>query len=293
MQHQHKPTIAVVMTCFNRRDKTIRCLEHLFRQDESIPFALDVVLVDDASTDGTAAAVRDRFPGVHLLIGTGNLYWNRGMRVAFGWALERRFDFYLWLNDDTLLYPHALTTLLRCATAAGYKDALITGSTADEITGRHSYGGARWKGGWRRELVAVEPHPELPLPCDTTNGNCTLIPDSVAQALGNLDPVFHHSFGDMDYGLRAKKAGFGLFVAPGFLGTCSDNPRTGTWRDRGSSLRERWAHLNSVKGSPFPEWRVYCRRHLGWMWPLYAVSPYAKTLLTSFTGGPRGARTAP
>ncbi len=288
-----KPSVAVVMTCFNRREKTLLCLQHLFCQEESIPFALTVVLVDDASTDGTAAAVEDRFPAVHLLRGSGDLYWNRGMRMAFGWALERRFDFYVWLNDDTLLHPDAISTLLGSFAAANTAGAIITGSTADAVTGRRSYGGACWRKGWRRELIAIEPHPETLLPCDTMNGNCTLIPAVVARTLGNLDPIFHHSFGDLDYGFRAKAAGFALFLAPGFVGTCSDNPRNGTWRDGASSLRKRWAHLNSVKGSPFPEWQVYCRRHLGWLWPLYAISPYVKTVLTSLPGGRREAHTAP
>ncbi len=292
MAPEHKPSVAVVMTCFNRRDKTIRCLEHLFGQGNSMPCTLTVVLVDDASTDGTAGAVQARFPAVHLLAGTGDLYWNRGMRMAFGWALERGFDFYLWLNDDTLLRPDALATLLGSFYTAADVNAVITGSTADDVTGKRSYGGARWKRGWRRELAAIEPDREVLLPCDTVNGNCTLIPNCVAQTLGNLDPVFHHSFGDLDYGFRAKTAGFPLFVAPGFIATCSDNTRAGTWRDNGSSLRQRWAHLNSVKGSPFHEWQVYCRRHLGWMWPLYTVSPYVKTIVSSFANALRGARTA-
>lgn len=280
------------MTCFNRRDKTLCCLEHLFSEQQHTRLDFTVVLVDDGSTDGTSAAVRSRFPSVHLIAGTGSLYWNRGMRVAFDWALQREYDFYLWLNDDTLLLEGALTTMLRSFTRAAEQGltAVVTGSTSNPTSGKRTYGGMRWKQGWRRELAPVEPHPEASLPCDTMNGNCTLIPHRIAQAVGNLDPAFQHSFGDLDYGFRVRTAGFHILVAPGFVATCSDNSKSGTWRDSNASLRKRWAHLTSAKGSPFAEWCLYCQRHLGWMWPLYTVSPYLKTLLSSFAVDNRGAQ---
>src|SRR5579875_4150500 len=93
----HKPSVAVLMTCFNRREQTLRCLQHLFAQTALTQISLHVVLLDDASTDGTAEAVREAFPDVQLMRGTGQLYWNRGMRMAFAEALRRGFDFYLWL----------------------------------------------------------------------------------------------------------------------------------------------------------------------------------------------------
>ncbi|MBU2135728.1 MAG: glycosyltransferase [Alphaproteobacteria bacterium] len=53
--------IAVVMACYNRRDTTLRCLRSLFAQLEPT-VSLDVYLLDDASSDGTGAAVRAEFP---------------------------------------------------------------------------------------------------------------------------------------------------------------------------------------------------------------------------------------
>ena len=292
MSNENRPDIAVLLTCHNRRDQTLRCLQSVFAQGgaETL-FTLTVVLVDDGSTDGTAEAVRARFPAVHVIAGTGHLYWNRGMRVAFRWALARSFDFYLWINDHTQLRPAALSTLLSASHESAMQGtpAIITGSTCDPLSGRRTYGGLRWGRGWRRELIAAGPHATDLVPCDTMNGNCTLIPDRVAQVVGNLDSAFQHSFGDLDYGFRARTAGFPIYVAPDFLGECSDNSRAGTWRDRDASLRKRWTHLTSAKGSPPAEWALYCCRHLGVLWPLYALSPYVKTLVTSVPGRPNRA----
>ena len=278
------PSIAVLIACFNRRDHTLKCLEMLTAQRTEEPRSVQVILVDDGSTDGTGDAVRNAFPEVRILTGSGNLFWNGGMRLAFAEALKSDFDFLLWLNDDTELFPTALDVLLRTARNLEEQGitAIITGSTCDRITGERTYGGElqrkRWFG---YRCVPVLPLPQHSQPCDTMNGNCTLIPRKIVSALGNLDVAFTHSFGDTDYGFRARSAGFSIYIAPGYLGSCSHNTRLGTWRDRSASFRRRWRNLNSAKGSPFPEWSVYCRRHLGPLWPLYVISPYVKTVASS------------
>jgi GT2 family glycosyltransferase len=117
------------------------------------------------------------------------------------------------------------------------------------------------------------------------NGNCTLIPRAVVQKLGNLDKSFRHNFGDFDYGLRAKASGFAIYMTAGFVGACSDNSFAGTWRDENASLAVRWAHLNSPKGCPWPEWPIFAKRHLGPFWFLYAVSPFARVIWGSLLAG--------
>lgn len=271
------------MTCFNRREQTLLCLRNVYDQMRTDALHISVTLVDDGSTDGTAEAIAMQFPFVNLVKGSGHLYWNQGMRLAFAHAQRRSPDAYLWLNDDTMLYPHAITRLTKVMDALEQlgTTAIVTGSTCDHVSGGRSYGGFRWSSGWLRHLVPVDPPASVPVPCDTMNGNCTLIPRRVAEEIGNLDPAFQHAFGDMDYGFRARAAGFSIYVAPGFVGSCSDNSRGGTWRDRRVGFRKRWSHLHSPKGSPYSEWRLYCKRHLGVLWPLYTVSPYVKTIATA------------
>ena len=63
---------AVILTCFNRKDTTLRCLRQLYQQKKSS--RMDVFLCDDASTDGTSEAIRKEFPQVHVVIGNGNLF---------------------------------------------------------------------------------------------------------------------------------------------------------------------------------------------------------------------------
>ena len=71
--------IAVLMTVYNRREKTLKCLRNLFNQRIPTDFSLDVYLTNDGCKDGTPEALRSEFPQVRIIEGDGSLFWNRGM----------------------------------------------------------------------------------------------------------------------------------------------------------------------------------------------------------------------
>ena len=75
-------SIATIITCHNRKEKTLTCLENLMNQEAVGGIDLKVYLVDDGSTDGTGDMVKQSFPHVNMLQGDGTLYWNGGMRFA-------------------------------------------------------------------------------------------------------------------------------------------------------------------------------------------------------------------
>lgn len=94
-------TIAILITCHNRKNKTLKCLKHLSEQ----AIKLDIYLVDDGCTDGTSDAVKKEFPDVIIIQGDGELFWNRGMVKAWETASSRYdYDYYIWMNDDTYVY---------------------------------------------------------------------------------------------------------------------------------------------------------------------------------------------
>ena len=274
--------IAVLITCHNRKVQTIACLDLLFSQLMPKGNTLSVYLVDDGCTDGTAAAVASTYPTVQILRGDGSLFWNGGMRVAFAEAMRFDFDYYLWLNDDTSLYTNALSTLLKASEklAKDGRSAILVGSTCDPARAYWTYGGIRRQRSWRGIVfLPVQPQPDALQACDTMNGNCVLIPRTIAKQVGNLDAAFRHGLGDFDYGLRAREAGYEIYIAAGYAGTCAVNSAQGTCLDRTASLSMRWHNLVSAKVLPPKEWLLYTRRHYGVLWPLYAVSPYLKTIL--------------
>lgn len=273
--------VAVLMTCHNRREKTIASLRSLYGAELPVNWSLNVILVDDGSTDGTSEAVRADFPDAEILRGDGSLFWNRGMHWAFDHALKTGYDAYLWLNDDTILFSDALTKLANTYNEVSVRSSpniVIVGSTRDS-EGRPSYGGSVAVSWLRRFQYRKVWDAERPLECHVMNGNCVLIPSCVAARVGNLDATFEHAMGDTDYALRVREAGGRVYVAPGFVGECSNNSVANTFMDRGLSLRERWKQIKSRKGLPVASWFRFTRRHGGVLWPLYFAWPYLKTIV--------------
>nr|WP_017714786.1 glycosyltransferase family 2 protein [Oscillatoria sp. PCC 10802] len=278
----NKTDIAVLMTCHNRRDKTLRSLTALFSQELFPGVAVQVYLLDDGSTDGTAETILSTYPQVKIFQGNGSMFWNGGMRLVFAEAMKMERDYYLWLNDDTELYPQALNILLashRQLSNQGYKETILVGAIQEPKTGEISHGGICRTSLWHPlKFGLVDPGDTLK-PCDTMNGNCVLIPGSVAKLVGNLDPAFTHGIGDFDYGLRARQQGCTIWVCPGYLGVCARNLLDESWMDPEVSLLERWKKVQQPKGLPPKEWKVFVKRHGGSLWFIYWMFTYLRLLI--------------
>jgi GT2 family glycosyltransferase len=272
------------MTCFNRREKTLKALSYIFDSDLPASVQLHVYVTDDGSSDGTAEALRKAFPSIRVFHGNGSLYWNGGMRSSLEEAYADRVDYVLWLNDDTFVTPSALRELLdsevRCTARTG-NATVIAGTTRDGLTGVITYGGARFPIWWKKTTPRVVEPLDDDMECETMNGNIVLVPRKVYLTVGNLEARFIHGLGDFDYGFRVRKAGFRIFAARGHQGTCSRNDNEGTFRDMNLTLRKRWSLVCGPKGRPPKPWAVFTRRHCGPLWFLYWAWPYLYTLCSS------------
>jgi len=247
--------IAVLITVFNRKDKTLACLERLYATQKVEGFCFDVWLTNDGCTDGTPEAVREQFPNVNIIDGDGNLYWNRGMYAAWQAAAKAyNYDYYLWLNDDTFVFPNLLQVLLDAAKQT-QEEAIIVGATCSTGHKTITYGG-------RQKGSIPKPEGKL-VEVDCFNGNIVLIPRSVYNKVGNLDYYFTHSKGDFDYGMRACKLGIKIYQAGEILGECDEHPTIDKWCDPAVPLRQRWQMLHRPNGMPPKENFHLERRHFG------------------------------
>lgn len=269
------PRIAVLMTCHNRKALTLRCLESLrvAEQQASGAVDVDVFLVDDGCTDGTAIAVADIFPDVTIVPGSGTLYWCGGMRLAWAAAVRAGgFDGYLWLNDDVQLTPDCITTLLGTEALLRQQtghSGIIVGATRDEAGSGTSYGEMGPQG--------VRPAGDTARSIECFNGNIVLVPDSVFRDVGSFSRMYTHGFGDIDYAQRARRRGIPIWLAPGHLGLCTMD-KASRWERRDVPLLRRLAALHQPTGCPPWELAFLTLRNGGWWFPYTVARLYWRVL---------------
>jgi len=102
-------SVSIVIVSFNTRQQTLACLDSVH---ESAPAGTQVIVVDNGSTDGSALAIRERFPGVLVDEAGENLGFARGVNRG---AAHASADYLLLLNPDTIVLPGSLDRLLRFA----------------------------------------------------------------------------------------------------------------------------------------------------------------------------------
>jgi rhamnopyranosyl-N-acetylglucosaminyl-diphospho-decaprenol beta-1,3/1,4-galactofuranosyltransferase len=120
------PAVTAVVVTYNRRDLLLESVAAVLAQDRAPD---SVIVVDNASEDGTAAAVRERFPAVHLAEFKRNSGGAGGFAGGMALALAGGADLIWLMDDDTVPEPGALGALLaardRAADRAGRPPALI------------------------------------------------------------------------------------------------------------------------------------------------------------------------
>lgn len=249
--------IAVLITVHNRKNKTLQCLENLFKQYIPVGYSIDVYLTNDGCTDGTREAVLNNFPLVIIVEGDGSLYWNRGMVLAWKEAAKRDYDFYLWLNDDTFLYDNAIFRLVECSQLHGGNSIIVGVTCAVGDKSNISYGGLR-DGKLIKETESEQQ-------CKTFNGNLVLVPRVVYNILGTNDPYYRHALGDYDYGLSATEKGIEIWTVPGLSGECDRHDKPSVWMDPSQPFKKRWKNFFSPTGNNPFEFFYFRKKHYGFL----------------------------
>ncbi|MEW6145500.1 MAG: glycosyltransferase family 2 protein [Thermodesulfobacteriota bacterium] len=205
------PKVAIIIVNWNKRDDTLKLLRSLEGLDYDNH---DTVVVDNASTDGSAEAIRERFPSVELVVNTDNLGGTGGFNSGMRHALANRDYKYVWLLDnDAEVEPNTLGELVDAMErdeTIGIAGSRIIDSDRRDITVE---AGAFLK----RDSIGVQP-----LYRNTRNLNiasgvievdyvaiCSaLARASALERVGLMDERYFFFWDDMDWGLQFKESGF-------------------------------------------------------------------------------------
>ncbi len=216
------PLLSIVILNHNTQNLLEDCLKSLFKYSKGI--SLQIIVVDNASTDGSVAMITANFPTVQLLQNSTNLLYsaanNQGLQIARG-------TYTLFLNSDTILHPHTLAKMVkfmenhpRCAAACckQLNQKTIVLPTCHQFSTPIT------------EILELPisrklfPHPALlakfryqswdrlsTRQTDTLPGSFLFTKTSIIQKIHGFDPHLRLFYNDADLCKRLKQLGYNLY----------------------------------------------------------------------------------
>ncbi len=228
--------LATVIVTWNVRGLVLDALRTLLEDTKAAGLDAAVWVVDNASADGTAEAVRDHFPEVHLIASHDNLGFAGGNNLAlrtigFGsQPLEALPRAIFLLNPDTLVQPGAVRSLYE-ALFAGERNGLV-GARLAYGDGRFQHSAFAFPGVWQT-MFDLLPMPgrfyesrlngrypralydgTQPFPVDHTLGATMMLRREVIHQTGMFDEQFFMYCEEVDWAMRIHKAGWRVLCVP-------------------------------------------------------------------------------
>jgi len=211
--------ISVIIVNYNTKDLTINCIQSVYDQTKSVDF--EIIVVDNASTDSSVAAIKERYPNVILLESPTNLGFGRANNLASQIAKGR---FLLFLNSDTLLLNDALKIFYDAYHSYGDKIGCMgTILCNKDYKPIHSFGSFPTFGSVLlgyikgRYLKIKEQEPNIndlrfPLTVDYITGADLYISASLFKRIGQFDESFFMYFEETDLQKRVSEQGLNNIV---------------------------------------------------------------------------------
>jgi N-acetylglucosaminyl-diphospho-decaprenol L-rhamnosyltransferase len=231
--------LGILIVSWNVRDLLAACLESAICSLSTLhtPLSTDFVVVDNASTDGSAEMVRARFPQFQLITSEKNLGFaggnNAGIRY---WGLDAPISntqyprYVLLLNPDTVVHGDALATLVRFMDAT--PRAGVCGARLIYGDGSFQHSAFGFPGLWQIALDAPGVHGRLiesrlngrysrklyasgrPFEIDHPLGAAMLVRSDAIRQVGLMDEGFHMYCEEIDWAWRIKEAGWKIYCVP-------------------------------------------------------------------------------
>src|SRR5688500_8948486 len=231
----HNVRLLIVIVNYRTAQLTIECLGSLAPEIPLLPPGTQVVVTDNCSADDSVerltAAVRDRqwesWARIMPLPRNGGFAWGNNEAIRVALASGDPPDYVLLLNPDTLVHPGAVTALLEFMDA--HPKAGIAGSRLEEPDGRPQRSAFRFPGVMSelensvrlslvsrvlKRFVVAPPPPPRACKVDWVAGASMIIRQAVFDSIGLLDEKYFMYFEEVDFCLRANRAGWPCWYVP-------------------------------------------------------------------------------
>lgn len=224
--------VSVVIVNWNAGGALSACLGALFTTEGGQ--LQQIIVVDNASTDGSAARLASAYPGVEIIQNAKNVGFARAVNQGLCAA---RGQLAVILNPDVILLPSAVPRLLQFM--ATHPEAGVAGPKLLDPDGTVQGSARRDPSIWtalfgrsapltrlfpnnpvsHRELPALSVEGNAPLRVDWLSGACLIVRRTAWEQAGLLDERFFLFWEDADWCLRFRQAGWGVYYVPAACGT--------------------------------------------------------------------------
>jgi GT2 family glycosyltransferase len=216
MQDRNFPKVFVLILSYNGKKWLEDCVPSVMAMDYP---NYEVVVIDNGSTDGTSEYLQIKFPQVHTVAINPNVGYARGFDAGLEYAASRGAEYFLVMNNDTIIDRGALMALVETAIAKDHA-GFVTGKVYffDRPEVFQSVGMREdpilWNGGYigsgEKDIGQYEETTERVWVDDVF----TLVNRKMYDDIGGYDPQFFLQCEEWDWQVRAKKAGWHIYYTP-------------------------------------------------------------------------------
>lgn len=267
--------VAVIIPTHNRVEMLCRCVTSVLESDYD---SLLIIVVDDGSSDGTSEILPDKFLDLQIIQGNGSLWWSGSINAGIRKALLSDYDYILLLNDDVVIDPKAVSSLVKCAR-----------DNPRSIIGSIVYDGANptiiWSAGvslrwpWPGEFTIGQGENDYGQydgvrHVSSMPGMGTFISREIIDRTGLFDEKHMPQYlADIDFPLRATKAGFSVVITSESKLYNSLETTGGLGEDcRSLTWREAVSIFTNYKSSEYvPARFIFILRHCPFIWLFPAI----------------------
>jgi GT2 family glycosyltransferase len=269
--------VCIIIPVHNRLQFTIKCIQSLERLDYN---SMDIVVIDDGSSDGTTNYLKNHFASVIILQGDGNLWWSGAVNKGIKYAILNQYNYILLLNNDNIVLDSGY--LKNIVESSKTNENKIIGSVVKHSDNRYKFrflGGnvSYWTGFIRLYDESVLRIGKDCFETEWLGGMGVLVPINYFCKFGLFDEkYFPHYSGDQDYWFKLQSHGIKLLIDKKCRISVFEDDREGAKgsKKRVYDLVSRKSHYNMVS-----QYRLMIRYLFKFYSPLSLILFYPVNLL--------------
>lgn len=197
--------LSIIITTYKTKDLLKTCLQSLFQDLKGLSITTEVLVIDNASHDGTVEMVREDYPSVMLIENQENV----GLARALNQGIEiARGRYLLTMDSDVEILEDCIGTMVNYLE----ENPAVSGVVTDEFNEKGERKRTRTKVGV--ELKLIKPDFSRPFSLEFTGNTFSMIRKTVYEDVGLYDLLYKYSVEDLDWAHRAKNRGHRFVLLP-------------------------------------------------------------------------------